>query len=60
VLQKLSAVIVGQVADYVMRVRRIHLEHMYIVGRMIAMDEVALWFDMLDETTSMHFSFKDE
>ena len=34
-----------------MRVRQIHLQHIYTAGRMIAMDEVALWFDMLDETT---------
>ena len=49
--QKLPADIVGQVADYIMRVRRIHLQHMYTTSRMIAMDEVALWFDMPADTT---------
>ena len=49
--QKLPADIVGQVADYIMRVRRIRLQHVYTAGRMIAMDEVALWFDMLAKTT---------
>ena len=51
VSQKLPADIVGQVADYIMRVRRIRLQHVYTAGRMIAMDEVALWFDMLAKTT---------
>ena len=49
--QKLPADIVGQVADYIMRVRRIRLQHMYTTSRMIAMDEVALWFDMPADTT---------
>jgi len=51
VLQKLPVEIVGKVAYYIMRVKQMHLQSMYTADRMIAMDKVALWFDMLAETT---------